>query len=133
MNSVVSALFVEPRIYAQLELLHTAQDARAPLALSCVATCGGAREALSSANFDYLLLSTSLCYDADERRELAALVQAARARGMVVLSFGPGDLAAFGVPVHESLSFTDVAFGYLGEALERACQRAQLDWAIASR
>ena len=133
MNSVVSALFVEPRIYVQLELLHAAQDARAPLALSCVATCGGAREALGSAKFDYLLLSTSLFYEPDERPELAALVQSARARGLIVLSFGPGDLSAFGLPVHESLSYTDVAFGYLGEALERACQRAQVDWALARR
>jgi hypothetical protein len=133
MNSVIPALFVEPHIYTQLELLHAAQAARAPLALSCVATCGGAREALGSANFAYLLLSTSLCYDANERRELAALVQAARARGMVVLSFGPGDLSAFGLPVDESLSFSDVALGYVGEALERACQRAQLEWSIGSR
>ena len=133
MNSVVSALFVEPRIYAQIELLHAAQDARTPLSLSCVATCGGAREAFGSANFDYLLLSTSLYYEPDERRELAALVQFARARGSIVLSFGPGDLSAFGLPAHESLSYTDVAFGYLSEALERACQRAQVDWALASR
>ena len=108
-DSVVSALFVEPHIYAQLDLLHAAQDARAPLLLSCVATCGGARDALESAHFDCLLLSTNLRYEIDERRELAALVQAARSRGIAVMAFGPGDLKALGVPVNESWSLTELS------------------------
>lgn len=103
-ESVVSALFVEPRIFEQLELLHAAQDARVPLALSCVATCGGARDALESGTFDCLLLSTNLCYENDERRELAALVEAARSRGMLVMSFGPGQLHGLGLPILGSLA-----------------------------
>jgi hypothetical protein len=108
-DSVVSVLFVEPHIYAQLELLHAAQDARVPLALSCVATCGGARDALESAEFDCLLLSTNLRYANDDGRALAALVQAARSRGITVLAFGPGDLEFLGLPVHESLSFGELS------------------------
>lgn len=103
-ESIVSALFVEPRIYAQLDLLHAAQNARAPLALSCVATCGGARDALEGRHFDCLLLSTHLCYENDERGELAALVQATRARGILVMSFGAGNLPGLGLPVLDSLA-----------------------------
>lgn len=96
-DSFVSILFVEPRIHAQLDLLHAAQEARAPLALSCVATCGGARNALDDGgSYDYLLLSTNLCYEDDER-ELAALVHVARSRGITVSTFGPGGLDVLGL------------------------------------
>jgi aryl-alcohol dehydrogenase-like predicted oxidoreductase len=94
---VSSALLVEPRIAAQLDLLQATQDARAPIALSCVATCGGALQALDSAEFDCLLLSTSLCDDVDERRDLAGLIQTARARGITVLAFGPGARDSLGL------------------------------------
>ena len=100
---VAFALFVEPRISAQLELLQVAQDARAAIALSCVATCGGARQALESTDFDCLLLSTSISNDDHERRDLAALIQLARGRGITVLAFGPGDRNALGLPTLESL------------------------------
>jgi len=124
-DATVSALFVEPRIFEQLELLHAAQDARAPLALSCVATCGGARDALATEDFDCLLLSTNLCYANDERRELLALVEAARARGILVMSFGTGP-NGLGLPVLESLASLYGSVQTVHDLRKRRCSQAHL-------
>ena len=102
-DSAVSVLFVEPHIFAQLELVHAAQAMCAPLSLSCVATCGGARDALANGSFDCLVLSTNLDYRDDERPLLASLIRDARSRGVLVMSFGVGELSGLGLPMLDRL------------------------------
>lgn len=126
-ESVVSVLLVEPDMSAQLDGLDAVREAHARVDLECVATCGGALHALEDGQFECLLLSTYLSLYPDERRELSSLVGRARAAGVGVLAFGPGDPAVLGVPVHDSLSYRDVVFGKMNESLERARARAELE------
>jgi hypothetical protein len=114
-----------------MALLDALHEARAPIELACVSTCGGAHHALEQNEFGGLLLSTSLCLHDAELRELAALWQRAHLRGLAVLSVSPSGLQVtpelLGVPLHESLDHHDVALGRLGRALERAYARARMD------
>jgi hypothetical protein len=124
---VVPVLLVEPAMSAQVEGLEAVRDAHARVDLACVATCGGALHALERAHFDCLLLSTYLCLYPEERDDLLALVRRARTCGVAVVAFGPGGAGLLGVPVHESLSYQEVAWGKMNATLDRAQALAQLE------
>jgi hypothetical protein len=126
-EAVVPVLLVEPEMSAQLDGLDAVREAHARVELACVATCGGAGHALDRAHFDCLLLSTYLCLYPDERHDLNALVRRARACGVALVAFGPGDAAVLGVPVHDTLTYQDVAAGKMDETLARARARAELE------
>ncbi len=126
-ESVRQVLLVEPELSAQLDGLDAVRDAHARVELACVATCGGALHALERTRFECLLLSTYLCLYPDERNDLLGLVRRARAGGVAVVAFGPGDATLLGVPVHESLGYQDVALGKMDQTLERAVVKAELE------
>lgn len=126
-ESVVQVLLVEPELSAQLDGLDAVRDAHARVELACVATCGGALHALEQGHFQCLLLSTYLCLYPDERHDLFALVRRARSAGVAVVAFGPGDPSMLGVPVHDWLSYQDIAVGKMNDTLARALARAELE------
>jgi len=130
-DTVAFALFVEPEMPGQLEMLDIVRDAHAPVDLSCVSTCGGARYALERGEFDCILLSTNLCRYDEERRDLAELVRLANERGVALLVFGPGGAEAFGIPLHGSLTRRDVDLGRFAEILDQSCARANVNRALA--
>jgi C4-dicarboxylate-specific signal transduction histidine kinase len=76
------------------------------------------------------LLSTNLCRYEEERRDLAELVRAASERGVALLAFGPGGAEALGIPLHESLTRTDVDLGGLAKIVDRSRARANVDRAL---
>lgn len=126
-ESVVSVLLVEPELSAQLDGLDAVREAHARVELACVATCGGALHALEREHFACLLLSNYLSLYPDERDDLLGLVRRARSCGVAVVAFGPGDTALLGVPVHDTLSYQDVALGKMDQTLEQALARAEAE------
>lgn len=131
-DSDVRILCVEPRLFAQMQLLDTIQEAHARVDLTCVSTCGGALCALDLDEMDCLLLSTNLAATEEERRDLASLLRAAGAQGLAVLAVGEAEPGSLGIALHGSLTYEDVALGRLNDILQRAQARAAADRALTA-